>query len=663
MKCVKLIAVWAALMVLASTGVSSAQEIRLAIVTVFEDINDTNSIQSQIDEIAASNYNAVAVHARYRGDATYFPNKYDNTYPNNEPRTSAAGNIDVIEEFTTRGHAAGLKVFAYVNIFCVTDGQNSDFRSNHVLNTNPDWVTYRNANGSIARQSTADDPDGKWLDPGIPAVRNYSADICGDIMMNYDVDGIVIDRIRYPWARWPRESMDFGYHPTAIANFNAQFGRSGTPQPSDSAWIQFRRDQVKETVRVINDRITEIDPAHMLLSFPIGTRRESFDFCYQEWTAWLEDEVIDVCFPQIYDKSNSSFTTRLDDNLATYDNNTRWVAVALDGYTSNVDLSGQADIARNKGLKGVALYRHATLAGAGQLGELAQTFPSPVAFPSMPWKPSSGEVIIDNSDSGFTTTGSWGVSSSPGFYGTNSLYAFTGGASATARWTPSLGESGQYEVYARWVAGSNRSSSAPFTIQHLDGSTSVNANQSTNGSQWNLLGTYNFNAGSGGYIQLGDQTSQGVVVSADAVRLVRIGDLPSSQPDVIVDNTDSGFSASSNWFSSSYVSGYLGSSYSARATASTGDSAAWTATLPTSGSYDVYARWTTGSNRATSAPYFVYHAGGSTRVNQNQTQNNGQWVLLGTYNFNAGTAVRVRLSCWTSSGDYVIADGVRFVKN
>jgi hypothetical protein len=49
-------------------------------------------------------------------------------------------------------------------------------------------------------------------------------------------------------------------------------------------------------------------------------------------------------------------------------------------------------------------------------------------------------------------------------------------------------------------------------------------------------------------------------------------------------------------------------------------------------------------------------------VNVNQQQNGGTWVVLGTWTFNAGTSQRVRLSCWTTAGFYVVADAVRFEK-
>jgi N-acetylmuramoyl-L-alanine amidase len=136
---------------------------------------------------------------------------------------------------------------------------------------------------------------------------------------------------------------------------------------------------------------------------------------------------------------------------------------------------------------------------------------------------------------------------------------------------------------------------------------------------------------------------------------------PSTAVERIVDNTSSGFSASSNWWTSTSTAGYYGSNYHVRGTASVSDAATWTANLPSSGSYKVYAWWTGGSNRAASAPYIVYHSSGSTTVNVNQQVNGGKWNLLGTYNFGSGNQ-QVKLSCWTTAGYYVIADAVRFYK-
>ncbi|MDX1971597.1 MAG: phosphodiester glycosidase family protein [Candidatus Sumerlaeia bacterium] len=131
---------------------------------------------------------------------------------------------------------------------------------------------------------------------------------------------------------------------------------------------------------------------------------------------------------------------------------------------------------------------------------------------------------------------------------------------------------------------------------------------------------------------------------------------------VTVDNTDAGFTASTNWVASTSSPGYLGTNYRVRTTGSVSDAATWKANLTTAGSYKVYARWAADPNRASAAPYVVYHTGGSTTVPMNQQINGGQWMLLGTFNFASGNATRVGLSCWTSSGSYVVADSIRLEK-
>jgi len=48
-------------------------------------------------------------------------------------------------------------------------------------------------------------------------------------------------------------------------------------------------------------------------------------------------------------------------------------------------------------------------------------------------------------------------------------------------------------------------------------------------------------------------------------------------------------------------------------------------------------------------------------VTINQQLNGGTWVLLGTYNFSAGTAGCVRIKDNFTTGSVVMADAVKFV--
>lgn len=134
---------------------------------------------------------------------------------------------------------------------------------------------------------------------------------------------------------------------------------------------------------------------------------------------------------------------------------------------------------------------------------------------------------------------------------------------------------------------------------------------------------------------------------------------PDPAAPVIVDNGTSGFAASATWWTSASQSDRWGADYEVRETAATSDVASWTATLPETRSYEVFVWYSQGENRASAAPYFVHHAGGSTKVEVNQRVNGGRWVSVGTFSFASGTSQRVTLSCWTSSGQFVVADAVK----
>lgn len=117
---------------------------------------------------------------------------------------------------------------------------------------------------------------------------------------------------------------------------------------------------------------------------------------------------------------------------------------------------------------------------------------------------------------------------------------------------------------------------------------------------------------------------------------------------------------SANWKSSTNVSGYYGTGYYAAPTQAISDGATFEFYLPAAASKQVYAWWTSASDRSTTAPYVIFNASGTKlgTVNKNQQTGGGSWQLIGTYNFSAGWN-KVTVSRWTTTGYYVIADAVQ----
>ena len=131
------------------------------------------------------------------------------------------------------------------------------------------------------------------------------------------------------------------------------------------------------------------------------------------------------------------------------------------------------------------------------------------------------EVFVSSmlySGPGFATQGTW---STVGSLFNSYRIHIPATNSDTATWTPTLGVSSPYRVYAGWVSGPDRAADATYRVTHAGGTTNVSVDQRQRGDEWVLLGTFNMAPGQGHRVQLGVSPS-GAVVARD-VRFVQSG--------------------------------------------------------------------------------------------------------------------------------------------
>jgi hypothetical protein len=154
-------------------------------------------------------------------------------------------------------------------------------------------------------------------------------------------------------------------------------------------------------------------------------------------------------------------------------------------------------------------------------------------------------IIVDNNENNQTSPGSEPVSYAGSWipdsngekyyaiytdrdYGPFQPSAFAwssaGSGENTARYTPTIGLSGLYEVlewhgYLGSAPSADLSSDVPARIVYDGGQTqTVTIDQARNFGKWNSLGTYIFRQGSAGYVELSNNTG-GIVIS-DAIKFV-----------------------------------------------------------------------------------------------------------------------------------------------
>ncbi|MGD9189040.1 MAG: hypothetical protein PVI89_12545 [Desulfobacteraceae bacterium] len=121
-------------------------------------------------------------------------------------------------------------------------------------------------------------------------------------------------------------------------------------------------------------------------------------------------------------------------------------------------------------------------------------------------------IIIDNGQSGTASIGMWHNSGGADPYGNNSLYSKDNSAEYTYESTLN----GSYEVAIWWTPFASRCSAVPVEI--FDGDVlldTVTVDQTQNGGQWNVLGTYDF-SGSATVVVISD--TDNCSTCADAVQ-------------------------------------------------------------------------------------------------------------------------------------------------
>jgi hypothetical protein len=80
------------------------------------------------------------------------------------------------------------------------------------------------------------------------------------------------------------------------------------------------------------------------------------------------------------------------------------------------------------------------------------------------------------------------------------------------------------------------------------------------------------------------------------------------------------------------------------------------------GDYHVYQWHPSRANASASVPHIISYNGGTTTVYADQTTNAGDWSLLGTFNFAAGTGGNIRITDGIpESGGVAMADGLKLV--
>ncbi len=134
------------------------------------------------------------------------------------------------------------------------------------------------------------------------------------------------------------------------------------------------------------------------------------------------------------------------------------------------------------------------------------------------------EYVIDNDDVEVSYVGNWSNSSSSIYFGDVGDVAYRFAATSTtetafARYQPNIDDQGFYPVYAWTRYGSDRAEDQLYRVHHSGGITEVTVNHRRVGNGLVYLGTYHFEAGNSGHVDISNRSNDpGRVIIADMIR-------------------------------------------------------------------------------------------------------------------------------------------------
>ncbi len=250
-----------------------------------------NACRKMLDTLRVNHMNVIYYHVRAMCDAMY-NSAYEPWSSYVSGTRGVAPAFDPFEYLVQEAHKRGIEVYAWVNPYRYGHGTEKWGESDlDYIHTHPEWLL-------TTSYETV-------LNPGIPEVRQRVVDVCKDILVKYDVDGLVFDDYFYNQDN-PSFSLDADL-------YNAYKAAGGTMSQGD-----WRRENVNQMVKDVNDMVKStkpwvrfgIGPAGVACSNPAVAAQYGvepspgsdwqYNQIYSDPMAWVTRGTIDFLAPQVY---------------------------------------------------------------------------------------------------------------------------------------------------------------------------------------------------------------------------------------------------------------------------------------------------------------------------------------------------------------------------
>jgi uncharacterized lipoprotein YddW (UPF0748 family) len=389
----KIVALASSILLAGSVAYAQKPEARALWVTRF-DYDSEAKIARIMETAARAHFNIVYFQARAASDA-YYRSTIEPCAALLCGKLGGTPTWDPLEVAVREGHRRGLQVHAYLNALtgraagiegqCKPMPEPDAGNPRHVLLDHPEWVMSDRTGRKLPCPNSE---EYVWLSPSFPEVRTQLARVAADVARRYDVDGIHLDRIRYPGDAWSWDQAS-----------RAEFGKSPSSYPAE--WKAYRTGLVSRMVRETYDSVTAVKPGLVMSAAVWGIYYDKWHWktlagktdLMQDYRAWAKDGYMDILVPMTYSRikdrcARIDWGCMLDEHIQGDERDTgRQMYIGIDASKGAREIVNQIRMARSRGVTGMAIFSF-TDADNSRVWPLLEkgVFAERAEVPVMPWK-------------------------------------------------------------------------------------------------------------------------------------------------------------------------------------------------------------------------------------------------------------------------------------
>lgn len=273
--------------------------------------------------------------------------------------------FDPLKHWIDGAHARGMELHPWVHTFFVgAQAVNENGGPGPVLTAHPEWAAVEREDvGKSGPQPSSQEPGYYFVDPAIPAARNYVRSVFEEILTKYAVDGLHLDYIRYP-VSLPWQTASYSYSDHSRQAFQREHGADPyTLTPADELWTtwnQWREKQVTTFVAEVREMQRSVAPDLPVSAAVFPNPSDGLAKKFQNWDDWVDKGYVDFLTGMSFGTSGESVaeeTKLMRDAVGT--GNLLYTATYGPFRSSTPDvIVEQVQAVRDAGADGAALFAY-----------------------------------------------------------------------------------------------------------------------------------------------------------------------------------------------------------------------------------------------------------------------------------------------------------------